>query len=279
MKLSIIIVNQNYCRLLKQALASLTIAAQHFDYELIVVDNASIDRSVEMVQTEFPQARLIIKEKAVGYSKAANSALQCATGDYVLFLDPHTITGEDTLDKAINFMDVHPHTGALTVRMLDADGHFIPESKSGIPNAWVKFFKYSGLTRLFSKSRLFGHHYQPGWDEEFENSETDIICKDFMLVHRSVLDKVGPFDERFARYGMDIDLSCRIRLAGFTNYYFAKTFILHQQVQKVSKYSWQYFKDFYGAMLIFAAKYLFKMPELPIKGVGGWTAPSYEFER
>ncbi|MBS7562873.1 glycosyltransferase family 2 protein [Mucilaginibacter sp. Bleaf8] len=279
MKLSIIVVNQNQCRALRQALSSVNEAARHFDYEMIVVDNASIDRSVQVVQTEFPHVKLLGNEKELSYTKAANQGIEAATGEYILLVDPCTITGEDTLDKALSFMESHPHAGALTVRALDAEGNFIPASKNCIPSAWIQFFKFSGLSRLFPKSRLFSRRFKPGWDEEFETTETDIICNSFMLMHKSVLDKTGFFDERFQMYGMDIDLSYRIRLAGFMNYYFAKTFVIHQQSKKADKYSWQYIKNFYGAMLTFAGKYLVRMPELRIKGPSGWTAPSYEFER
>jgi GT2 family glycosyltransferase len=275
MKLSIIIVNQNLCRPLRQALAVLKQAVQYLDAEIIVVDNASEDKSVTMLATDFPQLKVMLNEKSLSFSKAVNSGIKNAAGDYVLIMHPSMITGEDTIDKILAFMEAHPDAGGLSVRMLDAEGHFIPESKKAMPAAWIKFFRLTGLSRLFSKSQLFSHHYEAGWIEEFENTETDVLNNYFMLLRKPVLNEIGLFDERFVAYGQDIDLSYRIRLAGFKNYYFAKTFVIQQWVAQPNKLSLNYIRNFYGAMLIFAAKYLFKMPELRLKAMPRWSSPAY----
>jgi GT2 family glycosyltransferase len=107
----------------------------------------------------------------------------------------------------------------------------------------------------------------------------DVINGAFMLLRKSVLNKIGPLDERLAMFGHDIDLSFRIRLAGYKNYYFPKTYILNFKNQQNSKLSWGYVKHFYGAMIIFAAKYLLHMPEIKIPGIPQIFAPKYEIER
>jgi GT2 family glycosyltransferase len=275
MKLSIIIVNQNLCRPLRQALAVLKQAVQYLDADITVVDNASEDQSVNMLTTDFAQVSIMLNEKPLSFSKAVNSAIKTVTGDYILIMHPSMITGEDTIDKILAFMEAHPDAGGLSVRMLNADGHFIPESKKGMPAAWIRFFRLTGLSRLFSKSQLFSHHYEAGWVEEFENTETDVLNNYFMLLRKPVLNEIGLFDERFVAYGQDIDLSYRIRLAGFKNYYFAKTFVIQQWVTQPNKLSLNYIRNFYGAMLIFAAKYLFKMPELRLKAMPRWSSPAY----
>lgn len=278
MKISVIIVNHNLCGPLRQSLIALQQALQNIDYEIIITDDASTDHSAEMVQTEFPQFRLLQSDKYKGFSKAANQAMAVANGEYLLLANADTISNEEALQKMLEFMDSHPDTGGLTVRMLDVEGNFITDSKNGLPDAWVSFFKYTGLARLFPKTRLFNKYYQSGWVEAFETNEVDIICSTYMLLRKSVIMQVGAFDERFPVYGQDIDLSYRIRLAGFKNYYFAKTFIIWQQANQVDKYSWHYIRNFYGAMFIFAAKYLLRMPELRLKGLGRWSASPYEFK-
>jgi GT2 family glycosyltransferase len=275
MKLSVIIVNHNLCRPLRQALAAVKQAVQHMDAEVMVVDNASADRSAGMVTSEFPEVKLIVNDKDFGFAKAVNQGLTIAAGEYLLVMNANMITGEDTLEKITAFMDAHPDTGGLSARMLDAEGNFIDSSNKGMPAEWVRFFKVTGLSKLFSKSRLFSHHYNAGWTEEFENTETDVLNNCFMLLRKSALNEVGNFDERFPVYGNDIDLSYRLRLAGYKNYYFGKTFVIQQALTQPSKLSLQYFKNFYGAMLIFAAKYLFKMPELRLKAMPGWSSPAY----
>jgi GT2 family glycosyltransferase len=257
MKLSIIIVNYNRRDLLSQALSSLHKAAQHIKHEIFVVDNASLDFSQPMIQGRYPHVKLIENTRNVGFSKAANQALRQAQGDYVLLIHPDTITSDDTLTKTLAFMDAQPKAGGLGVRMINGQGMFLPESKRGLPRAWAFFFRISGLYKLFPKSRLV-NRYHADWIEEFETAEVDILSGAFMLIRRSVLAKTGLLDERFFIYGEDIDLSYRIRLAGYKNYYFPKTYIIHLRGLSQKKLSWKYISNFYGAMFIFGAKYFVK---------------------
>jgi len=279
MQLSTIIVNNNQCRPLRQALAALKQAVLHLESEVIVVDNASDDLSLRMLRAEFPLVNVIANDKQESFSKAVNRGIAVAKGDYILILDASVIVGDETLEKLHEFMELHTDTGGLSVRMLDAGGCFIEGSNKNMPPEWVKFFRVSGLSRLFSKSRLFSPHYHSGWVEEFENTETDVLNNSFMLLRKSVLSEVGVIDERFKTYGHDIDLSYRIRLAGFKNYYYAKTFVIQQGIPTINKLSWNYIKNFYGAMVTFAVKYLFRLPELRLKAMPGWSSPAYELKQ
>ncbi|MBW4891854.1 glycosyltransferase family 2 protein [Mucilaginibacter sp. HMF5004] len=263
MKLSIIIVNYNRRDLISQALSSLIKAAENIEHEIFVVDNASLDLSQPMIQGRYPHVKLIENQKNVGLSKASNQALRQATGEYVLLIHPDTITNDDTLTKTLAFMDIHPKAGGLGVRMINGQGQFLPESKRGLPTPWAFFFRMTNFYKLFPKSRLI-NRYHADWIEEFETAEVDILSAAFMLIRRSVLAKTGLLDERFFIYGEDIDLSYRIRLAGYKNYYFPKTYIIHLRGLSLQKFTWNYISNFYGAMFIFAAKYFIKtsMPKL-----------------
>jgi GT2 family glycosyltransferase len=267
MKLSIVIVSHNGRDLLSQTLSSLLKAADGIAHEIVVVDNASVDYSIPMIEGRYPQVKLIQNIKNVGFTKASNQGLSLANGEYVLLLDPDTICNDDTLTKTLTFMDEHPMAGGLSVRMINGQGQFLPESKRGIPTAWIGFFKVSGLYKLFPKSRLFNRYHGDWVDEEFATSEVDVLSAAFMLMRKSALNVVGLLDERFVTYGHDIDLSYRIRLAGFKNYYYPKTYIIHFKGQSLRKLSLEYFINFYGAMFIFAAKYLFRSTPKLIKGV------------
>jgi len=278
MKLSVIVVSYNTRVLLRQAITTIMRACAGIEHEIFVVDNASLDNSAAMVKREFPQVHLIENQKNLGFSKANNQALELAKGEYFLLINPDTITKNDALHKTIDFMEKHPIAGGLSVRMINPMGDFLPESKRGLSPQWVTFFKLTGLYKLLSKSRLYdrSHRY---WIEEFETAEIDILSSPFMLLRRSVLERTGLLDERFFMYGEDIDLSYRIRLAGFKNYYFPKTYVIHFKEQSIRKYSWTYIKHFYGAMFIFAGKYMFKMPRLQLKGLGQIFPRPYEVER
>jgi GT2 family glycosyltransferase len=275
MKLSLIVVNRDACILLKQALNSLIDACKNIDYELFIVDNASTDKSVEMVENNFPQAHIIANDTDLGIAKANNQALKLSTGEYILLVSPDTISGNNSLEKIIAFADEHTSTGALGVRMLSPEGRFLPESVHGLTTTWAAFFKFIGFAKYLSKTRLYNRN-RKDWVEEFQIAEVDILNGAYMLLRRSVLNEIGLFDERFFMFGYNIDLSYRIRLAGFKNYYFPKTYIINSESQQLPKFSWDYIKYFYGAMFIFAVKYLIKVPEIKLKGIPQLFPSSYE---
>jgi len=275
MKLSVIIVNYNTCAMLRVALNSLIGAATGVEHEVFVIDNASADKSVDMIKDEFPGVKVIANTRNEGIAKAYNQGIKQTTGEYILVVSADTITGKKTIEKSLEFMDMHLDAGGLGVRMITPDGRFLKESKHGFTRPWEVFFKLTGLARYFSKSRLTDIQHKD-WVEEFQTSETDVVNGAFMLMRKEAINQTGLFDERFRTYGYDIDLSYRIRLAGFKNYYFPKTYIINFNSKGSVKFSWSYLKEFYGAMIIFATKYLFKVPEIKVEGIPQLFPSAYE---
>jgi len=257
MKLSIIIVNYNVEHFLEQCLHSVFKAAANIPLEVTVVDNSSVDGSVMMLQKKFPQVKLIVNEKNVGFSAANNQGIKEAKGEYVLLLNPDTVVQEDTFEKSIKFMDERKEAGALGVMMLDGKGNFLPESKRGLPTPSVAFYKVFGFAALFPGSKTFGK-YHLGYLDKNKTHEVDVLAGAFMLIRKSVLDKTGLLDETFFMYGEDIDLSYRITLAGYKNYYFPETRIIHYKGESTKKSSVNYVLVFYNAMAIFAKKHFAK---------------------
>src|ERR1700744_6581763 len=265
MKLSLVIVNHNSCELLRQSLYALVDAGKNIDYEVFIFDNASADNSIKMIESEFPQLHIIASQKNIGYSRAYNEVLNLTTGQYVLLVNPEIKCSKKTLEHALEFMDMHADSGGLGVRMITPQGKFLPESNRGLIPSWVTFFKLTGLSKLFPKSRI-GDRNRKDWVEEFQTSEVDFVNGAFMLLRRTTLNATGLFDERFVTFGHDIDLSFRIRLAGYKNYYFPKTYVINFKGSNAPEFNWQFIKHFYGAMIIFAMKYMFKMPEAKLQG-------------
>lgn len=254
MKLSIIIVNYNVKYFLEQCLISVKRAISGIEAEVIVVDNASSDASCEMVKAKFPWAKLIQSESNLGFSKGNNVGIETAKGEYVLLLNPDTVVAEDTFVKCIAFMDSHTDAGALGVHMVDGKGNFLPESKRGLPTPAAAFYKTFGLAALFPKSKIFGK-YHLGFLLEKETNQIEILSGAFMLMRKAALDKTGLLDEAFFMYGEDIDLSYRIIKAGYKNYYFPETTIIHYKGESTRKTSVNYVKIFYKAMIIFSKKH------------------------
>ena len=254
MKLSVIIVNYNVSAFLEQALVSALKAMRGIDGEIFVVDNHSVDNSVEMVRTKFPQVKLIDNQENVGFAKANNQAIRISSGEYVLLLNPDTVVEEDTFEKCIRFMDETPDCGGLGVKMVDGQGRFLPESKRGIPYPKASFYKLFGLSKLFPKSKKFGS-YHATYIGEDETHEIEVLAGAFMMLRKSVLDEVGLLDEDYFMYGEDIDLSYRILKGGYKNYYFPQTRIIHYKGESTKKGSLNYVYIFYNAMQIFARKH------------------------
>lgn len=257
MKLSVIIVSYNVEHFLEQCLHSVRKAVKNIPAEIFVVDNSSVDGSVEMVKKKFPEVKIIANEKNIGFARANNQAINEAKGEYVLLLNPDTVIQEDTFEKTIKFMDEKKEAGALGVMMLDGKGNFLPESKRGLPTPSVAFNKVFGLSFLFRKSKTFGK-YHLGYLDKNKIHEVDVLAGAFMLIRKSVLDKIGLLDERFFMYGEDIDLSYRVTLAGYKNYYFPETRIIHYKGESTKKSSVNYVLVFYNAMAIFAKKHFAK---------------------
>ncbi len=254
MKLSIVIVNYNVKYFLEQCLISVKRAIDGIDAEVIVVDNASADGSCDMVAAKFAWVKLIRSESNLGFSKGNNLGIEAAKGEYVLLLNPDTVVAEDTFEKCLAFMASHADAGALGVRMVDGKGNFLPESKRGLPTPAAAFYKTFGLAALFPKSKIFGK-YHLGFLPEKETNEIEILSGAFMLIRKAALDKTGLLDEAFFMYGEDIDLSYRIIKAGYKNYYFPETTIIHYKGESTKKTSVNYVKIFYKAMIIFSKKH------------------------
>lgn len=253
-KLSVVIVNYNVKHFIEQCLFSVLKASESFECEVFVVDNNSVDGSVTLIKEKFPQVNLIVNKTNTGFSVANNQALRIAKGEYVLLLNPDTVVQEDTFTKILAFMDEHPGAGGLGVKMLDGQGNFAPESKRGLPTPRVAFYKMFGFSRFFPKSRRFGR-YHLSYLPEDELCEIDVMSGAFMLIRKSVLDKIGLLDETFFMYGEDIDLSYRITQAGYKNYYFPQTQIIHYKGESTKRSSLNYVVIFYKAMAIFSKKH------------------------
>lgn len=261
MKLSVIVVNHNVKYFLEQALCSVRKATREVEAEVFVVDNASSDGSVDLVKAKFPEVRLIANRTNVGFATANNQAIREARGEYVLLLNPDTVVEEDIFEKTAQFMDRHPEAGALGVKTLDGRGHYLPESKRSLPKPSIAFYKMFGLSALFPKSKIFGQYHLTYLDENAVH-EVDVLSGSFMLIRRSVFDKVGLLDETYFMYGEDIDFSYRMTRAGYKNYYFPRARIIHYKGESTKKDSLHYVMTFYKAMLIFARKHFSKQNAL-----------------
>ena len=248
---SVIIVSYKVRYYIEQCLNSVLRSVP--DAEIFVVDNDSADGSVEFLRKRFPQVEVIDNGCNAGFGKANNIALAKATGRYVLFLNPDTVVAERTIPGCIEYMDAHPDTGAVGVRMQYGDGHFALESRRSLPTPSVAFWHMTGIGRLFSHSRVFAKYHLSYLDRDRE-CRIDVVSGAYMFIRKEALDKTGGFDEAFFMYGEDIDLSYRILQQGYKNCYLPLP-IVHYKGESTNKTSYRYAKVFYDAMNIFFDKH------------------------
>ena len=253
-EVSVIVVSYNVRAFLEQCLVSVERAMQGVNADVWVVDNRSVDGSVDMVRRRFPWVNLVVNEENVGFSVANNQAIRASAGRHVLLLNPDTVVREDTLRACIAYMEAHPKVGGLGVPMFDGTGHYLPESKRGLPSPWAALCKMVGAHRVVPRSKRFNDYYA-GHVGRHETAPVDILAGAFMWMRRAALEEVGLLDEQFFMYGEDIDLSWRLVLGGWENHYFAGTSIIHYKGESTKKGSLNYVLVFYRAMLIFAAKH------------------------
>jgi len=277
--LTVIIVSYNVKEFLEQALRSVLKATRGMIAEVFVVDNNSQDGSAELVRDRFPQVRLIINKKNLGFARANNQALRQAQGQYIALVNPDCLIQEDTFIKIIEFFKNHPEAGMVGCKVLNPDGSLQLACRRSFPTPWVAFTKLVGLGRLFPQSRWFGRYNLTYLSPE-EVHEVDAVSGSFMVIRRELLREVGYLDESFFLYGEDLDWCYRIKKAGWKIYYIPNTKIIHYKGESSKKSELDSTLMFYKAMLVFVRKHFRKryliFPEwFLITGIGVKAALSF----
>jgi GT2 family glycosyltransferase len=230
--LSVVIVNYNVEHFLNLCLDSVFAASKNIAIEVIVVDNASIDSSVKMLHEKHPNVHLIANKNNVGFGKANNQGVKIAKGNYVCILNPDTIVSTSTFDQFIELYKSNDKLGISGPKMIDGSGHFLLESKRGLPTLWAASSKTLGLFKI--SSFFFGQYYNLRLDEN-KKGKTDVLVGAFMFMRKSLYDQLKGFDENFFMYGEDIDLSHRSLKLGYTNYYFPEAKSIHFKGESTPK--------------------------------------------
>ena len=261
MKLSIIIVNYNTYTLTKQTIDSIIQKEHPFQYEILLVDNASSDGSIERLQKEFNDLisegilQIFINEANLGFAKANNIGMRVAIGKYILLLNSDTVVKGDCLESCISQMDKDTNIGALGCKVVLPDGKLDHACKRGFPTPKASLYY---LLKLYKKDPIKYGQYDALHLREDEVGEVDCLMGAFMLMPKDVLNKVGLLDEDFFMYGEDIDLCYRIKEGGYKTLYYPKAQIIHYKGGSSKKKRTKVIYDFHQAMWIFYKKHYYK---------------------
>jgi GT2 family glycosyltransferase len=196
------------------------------DFELIIVDNASTDNTVEMLRAEFPDAMLIKNSKNDGFARPFNQALRLSQGRYMLVLNPDTIIPTGAFNELVRYMDAHPEVGICGPKVLNRDGSLQKACRRGVSRPWAAFSYFSGLSALFPRSKLFGGYLLNYLDEDAIH-EVDGVSGSCMLIRHQMVDSIGLFDERFFAYQEDADYCFQAKKAGWKVVYLPTAHIVH----------------------------------------------------
>ncbi|MBZ9609312.1 glycosyltransferase family 2 protein [Clostridium estertheticum] len=255
MDLSIVIVSYNTVDLLRDCLSSVIQNTENIEYEIWVVDNQSKDGSSDMVESEFPQVKLIRNSINGGFSQANNLAIrQCRSSKYVLILNPDTIVPKGTLVECVDFMEKDKEIGCLGCKVVKVNGTLDKACKRGFPSPWNSLCYLMKIDKLFPNNKRFGG-YNATFIHEDEESEIDSLVGAFMMLRREAIEQVGLLDETFFMYGEDIDWCYRIKQAGWKNYYHPKVRIVHYKGESSKKQSTRMIGEFHKSMFIFYNKH------------------------
>jgi GT2 family glycosyltransferase len=230
---SVIIVNWNTSDLLRDCLTSIYDKAGSVDCEIIVIDNASTDGSVEMVKHDFPQVILLENPDNRGFAAANNQGMAVAKGRYVLLLNSDTVVLDQAIANTVRYADAHPRAGVTGCKVLNPDGTLQPTCFM-FPSLLNMLLSSTYLYKLFPKSRFFGREHMTWWDRN-DIREVDVVTGCFMLVRREALDRVGVMDERFFMYAEETDWCYRFRKNGWQVMFAPVGEIIHYGGQSSAK--------------------------------------------
>jgi hypothetical protein len=256
MDLSIIIVNYKTEELTSNCIDSIIKSnTKGLSYEIILVDNASEDGSVEAIKMRFPEVKVIENHENLGFSKANNIGMEVSKGEFLLLLNSDTIVELNTLKGAIAFISDHKHIGALGCKILLPSGKLDPACKRSFPTPLNGLYHSLNLDLAFPESTRFGA-YNLTYVDENKTCSIDCIMGAFMLVPRAVIDVVGMLDEDFFMYGEDIDWCYRIKQAGYQIIYYPEVRIFHhKKASGIGKRNPKVIAAFYDSMIIFYNKH------------------------
>jgi GT2 family glycosyltransferase len=257
MDLSIVVISWNTKQLLRDCLESIYKSTHNISFEIIVVDNASIDGSVEMVKNEFSKIILIENDVNVGFAKANNIAFPFASGSYVLLLNSDTVVQLGALDSAVGFMNQHHDVGGLTPKILNSDGTIQHPGYIKEPSLETEIYDAFELRRVLKLERT---------DTRAAESEVyDVAhaCGCSLFLRKDALVRIGYLDERMIFSFEDADICMRVRKDGWRITYFPESRIVHLGGASRSKHNnravnamlqskYVFFRKYYGGLYLIA---------------------------
>ncbi len=223
--LSVIIVNFNTKALLKDCLNSLIENTRGITYEIIIVDNASSDGSIEMLKNNFPHVKLIANKENLGFAPANNQAAETAKGRFILLLNSDTILKEGDIRDMFKLFEEDKNLGAAGAKVLNEDGS--PQASCyRFPNLFAEYLNYTFLRIIFIPNYIYSHNrYLKGSFNKIK--KVDCLTGCFLLTKKEIIEKTGLFDGEYFMYYEDFDFCYKLRKNNLKCLYYPYFKIIH----------------------------------------------------
>jgi GT2 family glycosyltransferase len=260
---SAVVVSWNTRALLRECVASTLADAADLGgrVEIIVVDNASSDGSVEMVRSEFPTVRVIANESNNGFASATNQGLRASRGTHLMLLNPDTRVMRGSLRAMVSFLESHPRVGSVGPRLVGAQGEH-QVSCFPLPTLAKELWRLYHLDRLYVLASYPLSRFSDGLPQQVESIQG--AC---MLLRREALEQTGLLDERFFIYTEEIDLCRRLVDAGWDIFFVPAAVVVHFGGASTAQVSARMFLELYRSKVQYFRKHLGDRGALAYKGV------------
>lgn len=234
MDLSIILVNYNVFDDIKDCIRSIADNIKDAEYEIIVVDNNSADRSITGLNTIYPEVKLILRESNDGFGAANNDALKIAKGRFLFFVNPDILFKDGTPEKLMSFLDMNPGAGAAGP-VQEKPGNGTECYYSFFPTLYSRFAQEFGL---YTKAPVMRNRFGKFWEEKISVGKpflVDWIIGSCLMIKREVYEKVGGFNEAFFLYEEEVELLFRMNSDGWKSYILPECKVIHNHHSSTSK--------------------------------------------
>ncbi len=248
---TIAIINFNTKDLLKTCIDTIQKTPPLVAYDVLVIDNASTDGSVDMIKEDLPDVHLLENAGNLGYAAAANQALRTSKARYVLVLNTDIEMDRDAVDILVEHADHHDDLGVAGPLLLNTDGS-VQMSGRRFPS-FVDATMHAFLGQLWPNNRFSSRYRMIGWDRK-EDTTVDWVSGAAMLVRRSAAEKVGLFDDGYFMYVEDMDLCYRLWKKGWKVYFCPDARMVHHIAQTSNQMSVQMIIEFQKSLYRFYDK-------------------------
>ena len=232
--ISVVIVAWNAKHYVELCLESLAAAPPRRSMEVFVVDNASEDGSVEMIEAKFPWVKLIKSSENLGFSKGNNVAIRRCQGRHIALVNPDVIVFPGCLDALADFLDQNPKVGDVGPRVLNPDMSMQSTCRR-FPTLWNNFCSATGLSTRFKNSPFFAGEHMFYFPHD-RTLAVDVIVGCFSMIRRETFDEVGLLDEDLFMYGDDVDWCRRARNAGWQVMFYPGGQAIHDRGKTTAPY-------------------------------------------